>query len=87
MDRNRDGWHPQGRVWVRDLANVFGLVWVFFSPLILPPRKGEGGVESQAARSSKNRIWFPEIKNKVRGKGAIGGRAQMRALVKAHVNF
>lgn len=86
MDRNRDDWHPQGRVWVRDLANVFGLVWVFFPPYP-PSQKGGGGVESQAGRSSKNRIWFPEIKNKVRGKGAIGGRAQMRALVKAHVNF
>lgn len=82
MDRYRDDWHPQGRVWVRDLANVFGLG--FFPPSYPLSQKGGvwGGVESQAVRSSKNRIWFPEIKNKARGKGTIGGRAQLCELGK-----
>lgn len=58
------GWQaPQDKVWVSDLANV----GFFFS---LPER--EKKLESHAVRSSKRGIWFPEIKNKTRGKGAIG---------------
>lgn len=65
------------------------LVWFRFFPLYPPSQKGGWGwgVESEAVRSSKNRIWFPEIKNKARGKGAIEGRAQLCVLVKAHVKF
>lgn len=58
------GWQaPRDKVWVSDLANV----GVFF-----PPRKRKKKLESHAVRSSKRGIWFPEIKNKARGKGAIG---------------
>lgn len=57
------GWQaPQAEVWVSDLANV--------GFLSLPER--EEKIESHAVRSSKTGRWFPEIKNKARGKGAIG---------------
>lgn len=53
---------PQDKVWVSDEATVG------FFPL--PER--EKKLESHAVRRSKRGIWFPEIKNKARGKGAIG---------------
>lgn len=60
------GWRaPQDKSWVSDLANV-GL------PPPLPPRKREKKLESHAVKSSKRGLWFPEIKNKARGRGAIG---------------
>lgn len=37
-----------------------------------PSQKEKKKLESHAVRSSKRRTWFPEIKNKARGKGAIG---------------
>lgn len=35
-------------------------------------QKGKKKKESHSVRSSERGIWFPEIKNKARGKGAIG---------------
>lgn len=55
--------------------------YLFFSL----PERGEK-IESHAVRSSKRGRWFPEIKNKARGKGAIG-RQIPAAHGETHVPF
>lgn len=74
LNRNGDDWHPQGMVWVRDLANAFGLVglsWVSPPPhRILSPRKWGEEWNLKQVRSSTKGIWFPEIKNKSKRKRA-----------------